>query len=104
MCKDLVVWPKAKMTAWSSDGQLSHHPLAIMEWKVVHRFNVRRAENIRKEHVSDVAWLQEKSKRNEISVGYAVLVECVPGQNTVLRCTKVSGDDTDHRWLVLLAK
>ena len=32
--KDLVIWPKPKMTTWTKDYEPVHTPRAILEWKV----------------------------------------------------------------------
>jgi hypothetical protein len=60
------------MTLWDADGKLKNKPLAVMEWKVNYSFGRRAHDNNRREHRTDVQWLQETSERVKVFTGYAV--------------------------------
>ena len=74
--KDLVIWPTAGMTLWKSNVP-HNEPLAVMEWKVNHYFNRAVHQQNRQEHLQDVQWLCETSRRsgNSDFIGFAVLLE-----------------------------
>jgi len=97
VCKDLVIWPAPKMTLWT-DWNRCNEPIAIMEWKVNHRFNMQQhIETI--EDSQDLDWLRQTAKRigpSRTFLGYAVFVEteCAPNR---LSYVKVSMGAPDER-------
>jgi hypothetical protein len=87
--KDLVIWPTAGMTLWKENVP-HNEPLAVMEWKVNHRFNRAAHPLNRRLHKGDIQWLRDAFLLSGMAMftGYAVLVEHtrVPRE---LHCVKV---------------
>jgi hypothetical protein len=40
VCKDVVIWPKPRMTCWDDQWCPVHYPVAVLEWK-----NILRRDN-----------------------------------------------------------
>ncbi len=100
VCKDLVIWPHAKMTLWDAKGERKNEPFAVMEWKVNYSFGQRAHNKNRLEHQTDVQWLKETSERVTGFVGYAVLLEGALKPKT-LTCAKSQGSSAIMDWAVL---
>lgn len=89
--KDLVIWPKGRMTLWPQN-----EPLAIMEWKVNHVFNHAAHQKNRREHEDDIQWLRETSVRVAGDfIGYAVLVEGTRNPRELTCVRLCAGNDDD---------
>ena len=97
--KDVVIWNDPNMTAWSADGLIGHQPIAVMEWKVIHRFNQRSRGATIRGHASDKNWLEKKSSLLPDFVGYAVLVERTGARNQLV-CARVWRGEIEKDWLV----
>lgn len=78
--KDLVVWPKPRMTCWDDAGRPRAVPLAILEWK----FDCHNTRLL----AFDVAWLQEFTSEYPGCLGYAVCATRRQSQ-VIVRYTKV---------------
>lgn len=94
--KDLLIWPRPGMNCWC-DGELTHDPVCIMEWKV-RRPNIRE----RGECPKDVKWLREFSKDAPRFVGYALGIDLIDGEY-VLYCTRVHRGESEPGWLALVS-
>ena len=88
VCKDLVIWPQPRMTAWEEGGATAH-PSCIIEWK--HDF-ARRSY--------DLPWLVEFSRAREDFVGFVVRTSGRQ-KNFTLVCDRVHRGDTAASWLEL---
>ncbi|MEM8599925.1 MAG: hypothetical protein AAGF99_08390 [Bacteroidota bacterium] len=89
VAKDLVIWPRPRMTCWVED-KADAHPTVLIEWKV----------NRTSPSSYDVAWLQRFSASREAFVGYAVAVD-LGSSRYALACTRVQRGHADARWLSL---
>ena len=85
ICKDLVIWPRPKLTWRDESG-----PLAILEWKT--NREVVSAEN--------VAWLRDFSKNLDGFTGYAVCLD-LDQRNFRLSVTRVSRGSDQPNWKVI---
>jgi hypothetical protein len=94
--------PAPNMTLWNGDGQVHYEPLAVMEWKVNHRFNSHAHPRNRREHLLDLEWLQEKSSFVVGFTGYAVFVESTRIPRELL-CARMQNGNVDQRGLALAA-
>jgi hypothetical protein len=110
--KDLVIWPKPRMTLWevvhhnsSMVMEVHNEPLMIMEWKVNHYLNRSAHPQNRREHRGDIRWLCVTSRRPEVAkvdfVGYAVMVEHWR-TSRLLNCVRVQNGVVDRRFLSLV--
>ena len=97
--KDLVIWPKAKMTCWDSDYRPVRYPAAILEWKVTGLGN-RFRKGFLHEASADRDWLTRFSAAAPSSVGYSVSLENKPGAAR-LQCSRAYGGELAEEWLVL---
>lgn len=97
--KDVVIWNNPNMTAWSPDGLIGRQPIAVMEWKVIHRFNQRSRGATIRGHAADKKWLKEKSRLLPYFIGYAVLVERTGARNQLV-CARVWRGEIEEDWLV----
>jgi hypothetical protein len=101
VCKDVVIWPKPKMTVWDNDLKPRREPLSVMEWKVVNRLDDKRQQTTKlAEHESDKQWLRETSRRSSEFTGYAVLVNSKTEPRTLI-CSSVRSGEIQERWIVL---
>ena len=71
--KDLIIWPRPKMSCFKKDGNPFYYPLVVMEWKLVKDDkNAKGASEVAKK---DTAWLQRFLKESEgKSIGYSIVV------------------------------
>ena len=88
VCKDLVIWPKARMTCWDDNQNPTVPPMAIVEWKF-DRASIYDA---------DVSWLKAFTKEYSNCIGYAVTAN-QPCSRFTLSCTRVSANQTRSKWL-----
>jgi hypothetical protein len=93
--KDLVLWPKARMSCWDTDWNVCHIPIAVLEWKV---FRAKR----RRPQMStyDLDWLERFSRGRREFVGYAVSLD-LAGRDWRLRAARVYDAHTEREWLTL---
>jgi hypothetical protein len=59
VCKDIVVWPRPRMTCWDEYGRPTIFPIAIILWKSANHPDSR-----------DIQWLQQYSRARANFVGY----------------------------------
>ena len=97
--RDLVIWPAPGDTCWKGNyiggpWVPTHHPLAILEWKV-HRL---KHPNRKVPHERD--WLQAYCQENQSVLAYAIEIDgrCSP---RTLVCTRFLGRTEPKRWLEL---
>ena len=93
--KDLVIWPEPGMTCWSSSGAPSHHPLALLEWKV------RRPGRGFQGRNHDRAWLSAYARwQPKTFVGYAVALD-LQKRKWQLWVERFEGAEVQAPWLRL---
>jgi len=88
VCKDLVIWPEARMTCWDNNQSPTVPPMVIIEWKF-DRASIYDA---------DVSWLKAFTEEYPNCVGYAVTAN-QPSSRFTLSCTRVSATQTQSKWL-----
>lgn len=88
VCKDLVVWPKPRMTCWNENRQPVVHPLAVMQWKTGGIEMDRR----------DAEWLKDYTSLNPRVAGYAVALR-LDEKPYVLALTRFRGGKPGPRRL-----
>ncbi|MEK6924407.1 MAG: hypothetical protein AABW54_04160 [Candidatus Micrarchaeota archaeon] len=82
--KDLVVWPKPRMTCWNSNGGFNT-PDAVVEWKY---FGPPKRSNASiTEEKPMHAWLQAFSNQNPRALGYAVVLDN-SSETPIMRVTR----------------
>ena len=91
VCKDVVIWPRPRMTCWDSEGNATVRPTSVIEWK--HNEGVVWAY--------DVDWLREFSADREDFVGYAVSTNHGRPNNFRLSCTRVYRGEAQSEWLFI---
>ena len=88
VCKDVVLWPKPKMTCWDEDGAPTRLPAAVIEWKY----------GDSEIFEGDVNWLKAFTDQYSTCVGYAVTANQSVSPFT-LSCTRVADGNTEPEWL-----
>ena len=88
VCKDIVIWPRPRMTTWDSQGRPTIAPLSIIEWK----------HNENDVCGFDLDWLCEFSTQKVEFVGYAVCTNLM-SQKFILLCTRVFDGQRSVNWL-----
>lgn len=88
VAKDLVIWPRPRMTCWGGSSEPDEVPLAIMEWKF--------GKGLPSEY--DTRWLEEYSRHRAGFVGYAIALSR-SGQGFALVATRVAEARRLERWL-----
>ena len=91
VCKDVVIWPRPRMTCWDAEGNSTVRPTSIIEWK--HNEGVVYAY--------DVDWLREFSAGAEDFVGYAVSTNHGRPHNFRLSCTRIHRGEAQSEWLFI---
>jgi hypothetical protein len=91
VCKDIVIWPKPRMTVWDSARQKVVRPICVIEWT--------HNENAIKD--SDLKWLEAFSKRSGDFVGFAVCTNRTERRRFRLSCTRFFRGTADDRWMHL---
>lgn len=89
VAKDLVIWPRPRMTVWDSDGQLRHSPLAILEWKWG---KIEPSEY-------DLRWLESYSSQRQHFSGYVVSLLKGAESKFALAATRVQLGEREVGWL-----
>lgn len=89
VCKDVVIWPRPRMTCWDAAGDPTVRPASVMEWKH-HEGDVS---------VYDVEWLTAFSASGEDFVGYAVCSNPSGARGFRLSCTRVHRGQSQPQWL-----
>lgn len=98
VCKDVVIWPRPKMTCWDLS---SPYPLAVIEWKSLNLQDDERARRHKlTEFQDDVSWLEQTSKLSEEFTGFAVLVTQAP-ENIEVGCSRVRHGLVESNWIAL---
>jgi hypothetical protein len=88
VCKDIVIWPRPRMTCWDSDGRPTIRPLSILEWKHNEPDTARY----------DVDWLKAFSGSDPNFVGFAVSTRS-SAWGPALWCTRVYLGQQEDGWL-----
>ena len=88
VCKDIVIWPRPRMTCWDANGKATIRPLSIIEWK----------HNEPAMSGYDMDWLRRFSEEGSEFVGYAVSTK-KPAKGSVLSCTRVSRGERVDQWV-----
>ena len=88
VCKDLVIWPRPRMTCWDDASQPTVAPLAILEWKV------GRPEV----YSADVDWLCAFTAAWPGTIGYAVALN-LQHRAFLLSCTRIEAGRSEAGWL-----
>ena len=91
VCKDVVIWPRPRMTCWDSEGKPTVRPISVVEWK--HNEGVISGY--------DVDWLREFSATAEDFVGYAVSSNTGSTHNFRLSCTRIYLGEPESEWLLV---
>ena len=91
VCKDVVIWPRPRMTCWDSDGKPTVRPISVIEWK--------HNEGAISEY--DVDWLREFAAATEDFVGYAVSTNHGGPHRFRLSCTRIHCGEVQSGWLVV---
>src|SRR5437879_4179613 len=91
VCKDIVIWPRPRMTCWDSEGKPTIRPTSIIEWK--HNEGVLSGY--------DVDWLREFSGGTGNFVGYAVSTNYGRPHNFRLSCTRIYDGEAQSEWLLI---
>jgi len=89
VCKDIVIWPRPRMTCWDSEGKPTIKPTSIIEWK--------HNEGAISEY--DVDWLREFSIASDEFVGYAVSTSHDRPSNFRLACSRIQWGKVAPAWL-----
>ena len=89
VCKDVVIWPRPRMTCWDSEGKATVAPAAILEWKFNFPYNYH----------PDLVWLKEFSIVYPGFIGYSVTAN-PPGRDFKLSCIRIADGDGEV-WLIL---
>ena len=99
VCKDLVIWPRPRMTVWDQRQEPTRSPSAIMEWKVVGYPGQAR---LRVEHhlETDIAWLERFTSRYPTCLGVAVGIHW--GHPSRLKARRVERGRAEDRWWLSL--
>jgi hypothetical protein len=91
VCKDVVLWPRPRMTCWNAAGAPTIRPACVLEWK-------HEEGDVSS---SDVEWLAAFSAGSEDFVGYAVCTSRSGACGFRLSCTRVYQGQSMPRWLFL---
>lgn len=91
VCKDIVIWPRPRMTCWDTDGEPSVMPASIIEWK----------HDEGDVSAYDVGWLAEFSASTRAFVGYAVSTNRRSAGSFRLSCTRVCQGQSEPEWLCI---
>ena len=97
--KDLVIWPRSRMTCWDESLQPTRHQTAVMEWKfkgLDRSFGTRFPEAADE----DREWLRTLSEIAYGSVGYSVIVDNRLGAERLL-CSRAYDALIELEWLVV---
>jgi hypothetical protein len=89
VCKDVVIWPRPRMTCWDTEGKPTLRPASIVEWK----------HNEADVSAYDVHWLVKFSAVADDFVGYAVCTNQTNAPGFRLSCTRVAQGQAQPRWL-----
>jgi hypothetical protein len=101
VCKDLVIWPKPKMTCWDSTKHSRIFPASVLEWKTLNPNDATPGRKLKlKEFNTDVDWLMQTSKNLSDFTGFAILIDCGDVHPTLL-AARVSRGQVEENWLVL---
>lgn len=94
VAKDLMIWPRPKMTTWTRDGRPYHAPIALLEWKI----------NKSVPYEPDVKWLEEYTTENPRCVGYAVGVNQDKAGQFSVGVTRVACGKREDDWFVHIGR
>ena len=98
VCKDLVIWPKPKMTCWGREGKSRLYPLAVLEWKSINKQDRSRSiAEKRRDYNKDVRWLLRTSRLVDQFVGYAIIVN-QKAKLIEVSATRTYRGDVLHDW------
>jgi hypothetical protein len=90
VCKDIVLWPRPRMTCWDAGAPIVR-PASVIEWK----------HDEADVSAYDVEWLAEFSAGAEDFVGYAVYTSRHGAGDFRLSCTRVYRGQSQPRWLFI---
>lgn len=88
VCKDVVLWPRPRMTCWDTTGEPTVRPASVVEWK----------HDEGDVSAYDVEWLAEFSAGVEDFVGYAVCTNRRSARDFRLSCTRIYQGQSQPRW------
>jgi hypothetical protein len=102
VCKDVVIWPRPKMTVWGANGDKAEYPLCVIEWKSVNRRDTPTQQALKRADYDkiDIEWLRRTSELSPEFTGYAVLVVQGAGRPT-LECAGAFAGAVEREWLTL---
>ncbi len=89
--KDLVIWDKARETAFNADWTPVYSPISIIEWKAR-----RKPKHATLLDSHDVRWLSQMSLQNHNSLGYAVTVDFINPTRRISSARFFCGKQTDN--------
>jgi hypothetical protein len=89
--RDLVIWPQPGMSCWDESWNPTHHPQAVMEWKVHRPGHRNRAVAHERE------WLRRYTRSQPQVLAYAVEVDLSRG-DPLLRCHRFLGGQENPEW------
>jgi hypothetical protein len=96
--KDIVIWPKPRMTVWNEERRPVNWPLAVLEWKV------RRAPEPEPlvSFTDDLKWLRDYTGIHQYALGFCVSVGVwnpLPNSRRVdVLCVKVEKGKEGRPW------
>lgn len=90
VCKDIVLWPRPRMTCWDDDRKSTVRPASVIEWK--HERDISEY---------DLDWLKEFSADDGSFVGYAVCTNLRSAKIPRLSCTRIYRGQSESRWLLI---
>jgi hypothetical protein len=91
VCKDIVIWPRPRMTCWDDSGLPTVTPASIIEWK----------HNEKDVSDYDAQWLTEFSTGRPDFMGYAVCTHDKSFTDFRLSCSRIANGQVEHRWLLV---
>ncbi len=92
--KDLVIWPRPRMTVWNEAWQVANEPLAVLEWKLF-RAGMRGTPGV-SQH--DLEWLTAFSRAHPQFLGYSVTVD-LAAREFRMRVAQCRQGIPDPNWL-----
>ncbi|MDF1521548.1 MAG: hypothetical protein P1P87_01855 [Trueperaceae bacterium] len=91
VCKDIVLWPRSRLTCWDATGAPTVMPASVIEWK----------HGVTEWSGRGVEWLMEFSTRSGDFVGYAVWINRGSTHAGRLMCTRVHQGQAERRWMAM---
>ena len=95
VAKDLIIWPRPRMTCWDDEGRPSVAPMAILEWKTAGYPKLTSGSRNQRE---DRAWMSAWTEVHRSAIGFLVLLDFTPARTT-LAVDRVHRGQIESGWL-----